>query len=834
MKVYASTHKSVVFFCLFTALLFGPCHAAAQDVGASTPGETTLEKIDTSSGGAEPRDMKPNTLQAVYAKKMEKGVEITVKADNPIKNYKAFTIDDPARIVFDISGLTSDFKREHLISVNSKWAKSVRYYGYPNRVRLVVDTEKAYLSDYESETVADGLVVKVGSGAQAEMIPKEINSSSIDTEKAYLSDYESETVAGRLTAKIGSKAQAEMIPKEINSSSGGAEDRYVTIDFNNVDIEVFIKFISELTGENFVVDNQVKGKVTVISPRKISLKEAYKVFESVLEVHGYSAVKAGEVIKIVSATDARTKSIETRLREEAGSPEDNVVTHLIPLTYANADEIKQLFAPLVSKSSVILSYPQTNMLIITDVYSNIIRLMEIIRAIDISGMGQEISVIPLQYSDAEKLVKVLDTIFKSPKRIKKGETEKEFQFVADERTNTIVMLASEVDTERITKLIGMLDKEMPRSKEKIHVVYLENADAEELAAVLLNLPTKQADEKGKKETPVISEKVMITADKATNSLIILAEKDDYLAIEEIIKKLDIPRAMVYIESLIMEVNAEKDFQLGTEWTAAGEVNIDGEQGVVGGGFGGSSDYNNLANLTTAAMLPSGFSLGVLGEAIEIGGISFSSLAAIVQAYKKDKDVHILSTPQILTTDNEEAKIVVGKNVPFQTKSAADSGTETYSSYEYKDVGITLQITPQISKDRMVRLNIFQEVTKLDELSTTSTDRPTTLKRTIETTTIVQDGHTVVIGGLIDDSFSDTDYRVPCLGDVPGLGWLFRSKTRSNEKTNLFVFITPRVIEHPPEAESLYKEKKTQINDMKKGQIKLYDDNGRKTDASQLP
>jgi general secretion pathway protein D len=198
----------------------------------------------------------------------------------------------------------------------------------------------------------------------------------------------------------------------------------------------------------------------------------------------------------------------------------------------------------------------------------------------------------------------------------------------------------------------------------------------------------------------------------------------------------------------------------------------------------------------------------------------------VQAYKKDKDVHILSTPQVLTTDNQEAKIIIGKNVPFQTKSAADSGTETYSSYEYRDVGITLQITPQISKDRFVRLYIYQEVTKLDELATTSSDRPTTLKRTIETTTIVKDGHTIVIGGLIDDSLSETDYRVPCLGDVPGFGWLFRAKTMSSEKTNLYVFITPRVIEHPTEATRLYQDKKSEIDKIKEGQIKLYDHQGK--------
>ena len=214
---------------------------------------------------------------------------------------------------------------------------------------------------------------------------------------------------------------------------------------------------------------------------------------------------------------------------------------------------------------------------------------------------------------------------------------------------------------------------------------------------------------------------------------------------------------------------------------------------------------------------------MLGEFIEVGGIKFPSIAAVVQAYKKDKDVHILATPQLLTTDNEEASINVGKNVPFQTRSAAETGIETYSSYEYRDVGITLKITPHISKERFVRLNIFEEITKLDELATTSPDRPTTLKRTIETTVIVNDKNTIVLGGLIDDSFSRTENKIPCLGDIPLLGWFFKSVSESREKTNLYVFLTPHVIENEEEAAAIYGNKKGVIDKEKAGSIKLYDE-----------
>ena len=617
------------------------------------------------------------------------------------------------------------------------------------------------------------------------------------------------------------------LPKEDNGS-----DRFVSIDFNDVDINVFIKFISELTGKNFVVDQRVKGKVTIISPEKISLKEAYKVFESVLEVHGYTTVKAGKVIKIVPSRDARSKNIETRLKEELASPEDKIVTQLIPLEYADPDEIKRLFAPMISKSSVILAYPPTNMMIITDVYSNINRLLRILKVIDVAGIGQKLSVIPLEFADAQDLVKLLDSVFKTRKKSKKSDIGKEARFVTDERTNTIVLLASEDDTVRIKKLIEMLDKEVPRGKEKIRVYYLENATAEELAKVLQELPAKQRGHiKGKKESSVISEKVRITPDKATNSLIIMADKDDYLVIEEIIKKLDIPRAMVYIECLIMEVNVGKDFKLGTEWIAGGKTGYDGKTGVFGGGFGGGATGGGDAGFTNVmpfdpntgkripAPLPPGFSLGIFGEAISIGNLIFPNIAAVIQAYKKDKDIHILSTPQILTTDNEEASITVGKNIPYITRQdTTDAGTD-YSNYEYKDVGITLKITPQISKDRMVRLEISQEVTKLE--STSGEFRPTTLKRTINTTVIVKDKNTIVIGGLIDDSFSNTEYRVPCLGDIPLLGWAFKSMSKSSEKTNLFVFLTPHVIKNSVEADKVYKKKKDQIDKIKEGNIKMY-------------
>jgi general secretion pathway protein D len=593
--------------------------------------------------------------------------------------------------------------------------------------------------------------------------------------------------------------------------------QFVSIDFNNVDINVFIKFMSELTGTNFVVDQRVKGKVTIISPSKISLNEAYKVFESVLEVHGYTTVQSGEVVKVIPSPDARSKSIETKLREESTTPRDRVVTQLIPLKYADPVEIKRLFTPMVSKSSVILAYPPTNTLIVTDVYSNIKRLLKILKEIDITGIGQEISVIPIDYSDAAKMVNLLNTVFKPTQKKVKGAQQKTLTMVADERTNTIVLLASEIDTIRIKRLISMIDKEAPRGKGKIHVYYCKNATAEELAKVLQDVPTEKAGApKGKKAAPVVAGAVRISADKATNSLIIMADKDDYLVLEEVIKKLDIPRSMVYIEALIMEVDMEKSLDIGVDWSVFGKTSIDGKETAIGGGF--RQGLEILPN----ELLKGGLTLGLLSEPITIAGVTVNNISAIVNAVKTDDDFRILSTPQVLTTDNEEARITIVENRPYQTRSTTDVSGGTFESFEYRDVGKILKVTPHVTEGGRVRMLINLEVSAIDQTATlaTSSTLPVSLKRTVDTTVIVRDNQTIVIGGLIDETTTISETKVPVLGDVPILGWLFRNKSDSTEKTNLYVFLTPRVIKTPNEAASVLQEKQEHMNQIQEGSFKV--------------
>jgi general secretion pathway protein D len=387
----------------------------------------------------------------------------------------------------------------------------------------------------------------------------------------------------------------------------------------------------------------------------------------------------------------------------------------------------------------------------------------------------------------------------------------------------------------------MMDKDVPRGDSNIQVYYLQNSVAEDLAKVLNSIKDSSAAASTattaagsaagtqKAAAPVISKNVQVVPDKATNTLVIMAEREDYKILENIIKQLDVPRAMVYIEALIMEVNANKDFQLGVEWRGFKEVNDTTGAFIGSGGAGTTTNpgaYNILDGIvstsgtTVTTAFPNGLSLGVVGTGITIGGITFPTIGAVIQAYKTDQDVSILSTPQIMTLDNEDAEINVGENVPYitQQQSSTTSTSVNYNTYEYKDVGVILDITPHINQGNFIRLKISLQSTKLTSAATSTT--PTTLKRTAKTTTVVKDNETIVIGGLVGDSTEDDVYRVPLLGDIPILGWLFKTHSTTRQKTNMFVFLTPHIVRTKQDADKIYGEKREAMGEVVEGIIKL--------------
>ncbi len=615
-----------------------------------------------------------------------------------------------------------------------------------------------------------------------------------------------------------------------------ADARLISIDFDNVDINLLIKFISELTGKNFLVNENVKGKVTIISPSKITVDEAYRVFESVLEVHGFATVPSGSITKIVPVAEARTKNIETLVGDERMRPEDKLVTQIIPLKYANPKELETLFKNFTSAKggNPIVSYDPTGMLIITDTKSNISRLMKIIEALDVPGTGEMITVIPLKNASAQTMATNIGTVFRSTAgTARRANTpvaaSSQIIAVPDERMNAIILLASEVDTIKIKGLIELLDREIPRGDGGIHVYPLQNADAEEMSKTLMAIPKetpKQGEQKG--TAPVLSKDIKIVADKATNSLIITAEKADYMILENVIHELDRPRSMVYIEALIMEVSMSNKLEIGVQW----QVGKEGDNASV---YSASNPgVNNFPSLNSdgSVSLPTGLTYGVLGNTITIGGVEFADIGAVFRAYANDSDVQIHSRPQIMSLDNAEAELKVTDEVPFISRrdENTSTGTTGYSNYEFKEVGVKLKITPQINQERFVRLKIEQEVSQV--LSFDEAGQPRTFKRIANTVVRIKDGQTVVIGGLIDSKDNRTNYRVPLLSRVPILGYLFRSKTNSQDKKNLYIFLTPRIQANPEEVTTLFEEKKEHISSIQEGAIRLNND-GRLTEDMRL-
>ena len=578
------------------------------------------------------------------------------------------------------------------------------------------------------------------------------------------------------------------------------EGRLVTMDFRGVEIGTLIKFIGELTGKNFVVDERVRGKVTVISPTKITVEEAYKVFESILEVHGFATVPAGKVIKVVTATEARSKSLTTTVGTEALPDADTMVTQVVPIRHATVNDVKALFTPLVSKNSLLVAYNPTNTLIVTDVLSNINRLLKILKEVDIPGYALQLAVIPLHYASAEVVAQELKTLFETGRRtasraprpqVKAVEISapEELKLIPDERTNSLIVLATAQTIQMIEGIIDKLDQEIPRGRGNIHVYYLEHAVAEDLATILTGV-AKEAGEGAKAGTPaaktklpILGEKISVLAEKTTNSLIIIASPQDYSVIEEVIKKLDIVRAQVFVEALIAEVTLDTVKDLGVEWNLTSEPR-EGEYRQMGG-----TDFGVIDALQEGALQ------GLLMAVTKgyIGSTDVPDIKALLHFYSGDSDVNILSTPRLLTTDNEEAENVVGEERPFLKSSQLTTEGSTVRTWEYKDVGITLKITPHISKGKLLRLSIFTEIKSFVEELAGEVGAVVTTKRQATTSVIVEDGSTVVIAGLIRDDKTGSVAKVPLLGDIPLLGWLFKSRTQTKVKTNLLIFITPRIV-----------------------------------------
>ncbi|MDT8423923.1 MAG: type II secretion system secretin GspD, partial [Desulfuromonadales bacterium] len=585
----------------------------------------------------------------------------------------------------------------------------------------------------------------------------------------------------------------------------------VNLDFQDVELTKLIQVISEMTGRNFIYDDKVRGKVTIISPQPMSVNEAYQVFLTVLNVKGFTVVPSGTVNKIVPASSARENTLPTMENKKHG---EQYVTRLIPLQNIDAGLMaSSVLTPLIPKTGNIVAYAPSNMLIITDTASNIERLMKIIAELDISSATEALEVVTLQHASATDVAQICTQVITqmaaTPKRgraarnVQTAGGKETSRIIPYERTNALIILATSDDLLTIKNLIAQLDQVPEQTRSNIKVYYLENADAETLAKTLNEIltgivgqaPAGRAVKPGQPATPT-TQPVTITADKPTNSLIINATPEDYETLQGIVAKLDVKRKQVFVEALILELSMGATTDLGLSLQGAYALDKHGEY-VVGASLNrkeGDPDLiTNPTSLLTSAV--NGVLLGGMFNLINIsdgqgGKISIPALSALIGLSEDGSDVNVVSAPRLLATDNEEAEIIVGENVPVITERLSNGTTNVNNqltqsvSIERKDVGLTLRFTPQITEGDQVRLNVYQEIS--DVSSTNENVGPTYTKRMVRNTVIAQNGQTVVLGGLIKNNVVEGEIKVPLLGDIPLLGWLFKRKTTTESKTNLLV------------------------------------------------
>jgi general secretion pathway protein D len=591
-------------------------------------------------------------------------------------------------------------------------------------------------------------------------------------------------------------------------SSPEKADELVYVNFDKADIRMMLKTISDITGINFVVDDSITGTVTVISPTKIRLGEIYEVLESILDVKGYAAVPtgAGNLVKIIPRTEAAKRSLRVRIGGDPSNiPEsDSLVTQIIPLSYANAAEVSQLIQPLLGSGLHLTVYPRTNSIFVMDTSSNIHQICRIIHTLDVPASQQKMTTIRLKYASAEvlseQIINIINDRGTAPPRSAVGRASPTFEGAAkvlpDLRTNSLVIVADVQQTAMIKDLVDELDTQRPPGTDNVHVVYLENADAKEVAdsltQALANLKISGTLE--------AAEHIQVTSDQGTNSLIISASSQDFEVIQGIIEKLDIVREQVLVEMVIMEVSEDHLTDIGIDWATLDQAVEGSVRGFGATNFGPRVDFVNgdLEGLAVGAWKGSG---------------SDVSIGAILHALAKESGVNILSTPHIMTSNHNKAKIIVGENRAFVTQSRITETTDLITptvikTFEYKDVGIDLEITPHISQSGLVRLEISSEFSKLLEgVSSPSADTPTTAQRQAETVVSMQSGSTVVIGGLIRDDKTTVESKIPLIGDLPLVGGLFRTKKDRLEKTNLLIFITPHVLSSQEDLDQITQTKK---------------------------
>lgn len=602
-------------------------------------------------------------------------------------------------------------------------------------------------------------------------------------------------VIGRIPAIIRAGVPAWLLAAALLLPLAAARAEPVTLNLKDADISAVIGTISEITGKNFIIDPRVKGKITIISSRPMERDEVYQVFLSVLDVYGFSAVPSGKVVKIIPDANAKQIAVPTTDDEMPGRG-DEFVTRVIELRNVSAAQLVPILRPLVPQQGHLAAYVPSNMLIVADRASNINRIVNLINRIDLPS-SDEVELVPLQHASAAEIVRILTTLAQQDKARGGGaptDPEASPVLIADERTNSVIIGGGKSGRLRLRALITHLDTPL-QTQGNTRVIYLRYARAKDLVPVLTGVSTTvEQQAKAAGQAPAVNVlPVNIQAEESSNSLVITAPPDIFDALDGVIKQLDIRRAQVMVEGIIAEVSSNLNSQLGVQWIADGTPGGDGPVGVVN--FSNTGSITDLASSIALSGIPS------FGNGMTLGLGRFNSdnvnFAAILKALKADGSTNILSTPSLVTLDNEEAEIIVGQEVPFVTGSFTSTGagtgnvTNPFQTISRENVGITLKVKPQISEGDAIKLDIEQTI---DSLSTAAgaVDLITNT-RSIKTSIIVDNRQVVILGGLIRDDVQESLQKVPLLGDIPLLGWLFRSKTTTKDKTNLMVFLQSTIL-----------------------------------------
>lgn len=607
-----------------------------------------------------------------------------------------------------------------------------------------------------------------------------------------------------------------------------------SFDYPNVELQEIVKAISELTGKNFIIDNGLRGKISIIAPSKITVAEAYKAFLSALAINGYAVVPSGKFLKIRSARNAQRDSIETYSGNYYPNS-DQMITRIIHLKHISAEAVNRDLRILSSKDGEMSIYPPTNSLILSDYGSNIDRVMKIISQLDVPGFEDQLEVIPVRYAKAKDLADLIDKIvnkgqggtnnrsggftagvprFTRPTGSQGSQGSAYYMVIPDDRTNSLIVVGNKAGISRIKKLLSQLDFRIPSDQNGgVYVYYVKHGDAKKISATLQGIAKdaapKQAGGAGalapglqltsqgvQQSADLFGSDVKITADEGTNSLVIVASKPDYDTVMTLLNKIDIPRDQVYVEAIIMEMTANDAFDY-----QVGYLKFD-ESGAKSGfsGFSGST-LSDLLSPTGGSGTILGFGSGdkvTITDPTTNTARTIPSLLGFVNFLKKNANANVLSTPQILALDAQEAEIEVGdKVVTGSTQSTPVAGAAPVVTPQFEDATIKLKIKPFISPtSNSVRLELDNSVKQLSLAKTPAKFQNETqplATRHVKTNIVVNNGDTAVLGGLMKEDDVEQVQKVPLLGDIPILGWLFKSKSTSKAKTNMLVFLTPKII-----------------------------------------